>query len=310
MCERTSATNCARIYNSESIGISSGLPLDWPLRFEIDTDGVSDAFYLYSLLMDHHHRGISLQLLHHAFNNADRIRPVLHTQNLCMAGTGQLEWNHACESCTKVFSSDTGLCELHLKSSKSIIIDTGDAIIAVMHSAVTDGVTLGHPCCAVHDCQEALSNNHQMFCNTHQSLQSQCSVEGCVTVVEPGFRTCIQPDHHALEEHYLERGKAMFQLKQRLENLQGPQELSQGPDDEEVVGGIQCDGKPEVGKKKLKAHFGQRHTHNEQLCVASCGIILGRATFYGAEGLCFGTHKMIGVKEVHLITNDLAVRRR
>jgi hypothetical protein len=29
--------------------------------------------------------------------------------------------------------------------------------------------------------------------------------------------------------------------------------------------------------------FGRRRTHNEELCVASCGVILGRATCYGSE---------------------------
>ena len=37
------------------------------------------------------------------------------------------------------------------------------------------------------------------------------------------------------------------------------------------------------GRQGLKAQFGQRHTHNEQLFVASCGIILARETFYNAE---------------------------
>jgi len=56
-------------------------------------------------------------------------------------------------------------------------------------------------------------------------------------------------------------------------------------DDEEVVidsAGV-CDEKPEQGNKSLRARFGRKWTHNEELCVASCGVILGRATFYGSE---------------------------
>jgi hypothetical protein len=37
--------------------------------------------------------------------------------------------------------------------------------------------------------------------------------------------------------------------------------------------------------RKLRAQFGRRHTHNEQLIVALCGMILARETFYGAEGV-------------------------
>jgi hypothetical protein len=44
-----------------------------------------------------------------------------------------------------------------------------------------------------------------------------------------------------------------------------------------------CDGKPDAGNRTIKARFGRARTHNEQLCVGSCGVILGRATFYGSE---------------------------
>jgi hypothetical protein len=44
-----------------------------------------------------------------------------------------------------------------------------------------------------------------------------------------------------------------------------------------------CEGKPETGNRRVRARFGRRRTHNEQLCVASCGVILGRATFFGSE---------------------------
>lgn len=63
------------------------------------------------------------------------------------------------------------------------------------------------------------------------------------------------------------------------------------PDEAEVVvdehGEVldqECSEKPAEGLRKAFARFGRRRTHNEELCVASCGVILGRATFYGAEG--------------------------
>jgi hypothetical protein len=39
------------------------------------------------------------------------------------------------------------------------------------------------------------------------------------------------------------------------------------------------------GKKKIRALFGQKRTHNEQIIVAPCGIILAWETFYGAEAI-------------------------
>ncbi|KAG1853724.1 hypothetical protein DFJ58DRAFT_728119 [Suillus subalutaceus] len=39
------------------------------------------------------------------------------------------------------------------------------------------------------------------------------------------------------------------------------------------------------GRKKFKAVFGCWHTHNEQLIVALCGMIIAQRTFFGAEGV-------------------------
>lgn len=100
----------------------------------------------------------------------------------------------------------------------------------------------------------------------------------------------------------------MFQLKERLRRTHHTQPLAKQPsmqlvsteadeeygdegeegEEEEMVQepdqSNQCLQKPESGLRRITARFGRRRTHNEQLCVSSCGIILGRATFYGAEG--------------------------
>jgi hypothetical protein len=44
-----------------------------------------------------------------------------------------------------------------------------------------------------------------------------------------------------------------------------------------------CADKAASGNRPLRACFGRRRTHNEELCVASCGVILGRVTMYGSE---------------------------
>lgn len=43
--------------------------------------------------------------------------------------------------------------------------------------------------------------------------------------------------------------------------------------------------KSDLGNVKVKARFGRRRTHNEQLVVGCCGIIVGRATMFGAEAI-------------------------
>ncbi len=44
-----------------------------------------------------------------------------------------------------------------------------------------------------------------------------------------------------------------------------------------------CPQKPESGNRKVIARFGRRQTHNEQLMVRPCGMIIARATFFGSE---------------------------
>lgn len=208
-------------------------------------------------------------------------------------------------------------------------------IIGQIRSTVTDGITIGRPCCTVHDFPEPLRHVKKRFCQLHEHLDNICSVMTCTTIAETGFRTCKDPEHRKLEVNYYQQGKAMFQLKHRLERAKISQthdSLSLGhsatarltgdnndellpdliptpdeddkdedmldlgdhnvgesfgmqEDDEEAVvdeEGV-CNGKPDTGNRSVRARFGQRRTHNEELCVGSCGVILGRATFFGSE---------------------------
>lgn len=149
-----------------------------------------------------------------------------------------------------------------------------------------------------------------------------CAAVACNNPIIPGYKTCANRDHRACEEYYRLMGKAMFQLKHRLERTKLSQPTSYIPHDpvelattitedsaEEPLEGlllhdepvtvsndgevepdeatdsdINCPSKPETGNRKVRARFGRKRTHNEELCVASCGVILGRETFFGSEG--------------------------
>jgi hypothetical protein len=139
------------------------------------------------------------------------------------------------------------------------------------------------------------------FCPVHIVEWTQkCAVSNCERKVEAGFRTCNLSEHRKLEDWLNAENKAMFQLRHRLarigalhssdsvsatENLDGGALGSTQHADEfvEVDNHGVCDGKPATGNKPSRAQFGRKRTHNEELCVASCGVILGRATFYGSE---------------------------
>lgn len=165
-----------------------------------------------------------------------------------------------------------------------------------MQAAVCDGDTIGHPCCAVHDCKVPLASHHHRFCPDHSSLNEICAVTTCELPIAAGFRTCADPAHRALEKRYFSRGEAFFQLRSKLKKagvavpsdsvplagdtgLEVDEEVSIEQDDDN------CNAKAEEGNRRLKAYFGRHRTHNDQLWIRTCGIILSRATFYGSEAV-------------------------
>lgn len=106
------------------------------------------------------------------------------------------------------------------------------------------------------------------------------------------------------EEKAKEKGVAMFQLQGQLERLhvshpndfETPASTSKdGLESAEVLEGAEdkrlqeieevCDEKAEEGNVKITARFARCWTHNEQLIIRPCEIILARATCYGSEAI-------------------------
>lgn len=56
-------------------------------------------------------------------------------------------------------------------------------------------------------------------------------------------------------------------------------------DDEDEIEQILDTRKSDLGNQQPKAHFGCRKTHNEQLVVACCGVIVARGMMFGAESI-------------------------
>ncbi|KAF7968972.1 hypothetical protein HWV62_28773 [Athelia sp. TMB] len=284
LCERfthsmatawVSATNNARLYNLEAEGHATPLSRVWNHSVELNAETVWDSFFLNGLLLDFKDRKDTLELDNNTVDHATRLRPAIQARNERMVGPGQELWNHACEVCC---------------ASREI-----DGRVQMLRAVVTDGVTIGHPCCGVHDCKEPLRSQRNRFCPTHWDKNTECAVVGCTNAMSPSHTTCAEPDHRSLETRGVEAHTAMFQLRRRLERLKVYHPEDEGDTIEagealatgEVVE-IEDDNhpnKPESGNRKVRARFGRRRTHNEQLCVTTCGIILGRATMYGSEGV-------------------------
>lgn len=160
-----------------------------------------------------------------------------------------------------------------------------------MHPAVCDGDTIGHPLCRVHDCKIPLSSHNHRFCPDHDHLNKKCAVTECLNGCAVGFHTCDEEEHRALEKAYFKKGKGIFQLRAQLKKAGVAVLVDSVPledihesdsEDDEALG---CNGKHEGGNRRLRAYFGRRRTHNEQLIMRPCGVILSRATFFGSEAI-------------------------
>ncbi|KAK7026326.1 hypothetical protein R3P38DRAFT_3269302 [Favolaschia claudopus] len=298
-----SGTNCARIYNEALSSPHAHIvnnktaftaiyqdtrhftPDDWTVTRFIRKEDTMNGFFLYSLLLHKaEHNGI-LVLPHDEASQRDRLQPALAERNSAMEGTGQECYAHACDLCFHIVENEHGQ-------------------LTKLQAAGCDGNTIGHRSCKVHDCKNPLPNLRHHFCEQHGHLRLKCAVVDCSADHAAGHRTCDRTEHRALETAYFKRGNAMFQLCSRLKkagvsvpnNSVSGLDTSREGEDEEVVfemgpGGPveldpdECEGKPETGNRRMRAIFGGRWTHNEQLIMRPCGVILSRATLFGSEAV-------------------------
>ncbi|KAI0311591.1 hypothetical protein OF83DRAFT_1068546 [Amylostereum chailletii] len=271
-----SATNNARIYKLEHASKIHLFPKHWTTNPELSPEIIWDTFFQFSLLCECDEQvknGSPVNLvMNNSGDQATRLHKKLDKRNKLMVGPGQEYWDHVCDLCCKV------------------------KVIDGKPPVVTDGITIGRPCCSVHDCQGDLPSQQARFCLAHSAKIEECAVDGCTASVEQGYRTCPEEQHRKLEALGDEGHTAMFQLRRRAQRhgvLQPEESILSSSGTDEVLqdngldvdeDGI-CPEKDEAGNTKLRARFSRRRTHGEQLCVATCGVILGRATMYGSEAV-------------------------
>lgn len=171
-----------------------------------------------------------------------------------------------------------------------------------MRVVVIDGVTIGHPCCAVHGCQEKLAKLTNRFCDLHTRNNKLCSIVDCSEPVVEGRLACANESHLQAEERHMlhvqsrvRRPNIETVSQDHPVNDQAPvmsfigEELfdvdNAGHIVKEDAGPTAHPSAPTSGNKRLRGQFGRRRTHNEQLIVAPCGVIVARTTFFGAEAI-------------------------
>ncbi|KAI0311184.1 hypothetical protein OF83DRAFT_1069232 [Amylostereum chailletii] len=222
------------------------------------------GFFLNALLRDRAERGEYLSVPNGGGHDA-RLQYAMELRNNRIIKEGQPAHMHACKVCERSF-----------------------------HAVVTDGISIGHPCCKMHNCTKPLVNNRHHYCIDHQSEATICCINNCRSKARPGHRTCNNNNHAKLEEERKAQDTAFFQLRRHLERAKISQPVNSMPTDEDDNSSGDDDDaddadpgvkKSSNGNRKFKAQFSRRRTHNEQLVVCCCGVIAARGTMFGAESI-------------------------
>ena len=255
-------------------------PDGWAFGFTVSPEHVWDSFLILSLLEDCQRRSCRFTVPHTGTQN-DQFKTAIRERNTRFRLVSQPEARHHCDKCTRFYPD----------------VDSEPKKVWVV---VIDGVTIGFPCCGVHNCHSPLPNNKHRFCANHAATYNNiCAIIHCTNPVAENSLACSDASHQEVERIRHERGQARFQLKERLlrarvahpndavaEELSLPElfDDEEGEEEFEVATpeGSNTNLQP---KKKLRAQFGRKRTHNEQIIVCPCGIIIARETFYGAEGV-------------------------
>lgn len=157
-------------------------------------------------------------------------------------------------------------------------------------------MTIGHPCCSYGVCTTPLASNCDKFCIGHTSDADYCSIAGCTWKVQDKSHLCDVPSHQEAQRIHVEWSQAHFQLKKYLEQAKVAHPCSSDPVEamaevesiDDIVKEVSStDGPQRAPAKsvKLKAHFGCQSTHNEQIFLLPCGLIVGWESFYCAEAV-------------------------
>ncbi|KAF8155005.1 hypothetical protein K438DRAFT_1987232 [Mycena galopus ATCC 62051] len=278
-----SATNCARAYD---IALSEQQERDfaasgWQFGCTLAHEQVWDGFVTLTL-MDYHDRNGTRLEVPHTGAQKDRFTEAMRARNREVISGGQDEIVHCCNKCMRVWMAPDG-------TQRETQLIVGDATTATI---------------------SALSTR----------LSTTSALSSAVMHLWFQGRRRAPTMHTRAEELHYERGKAAFTLRDRLQKHrlahphdktasveeaagddigdEGEEWFEQAEDSSVGIRGkvhpgsigvddsVPCEAaKSDTGNRKYKALFGALRTHNEQILVRPCGVIVSRATFYNAEAV-------------------------
>ncbi|KAG1850679.1 hypothetical protein F4604DRAFT_1661024 [Suillus subluteus] len=231
-----SATNCAHLYNIAQPRCDvhdNDDVIPWQFNSSLTTAKVWDSFTLLALLDDHDQRHVQLQVPHGG-EQKDRYTTVMRERTERIIIHGHEELPHACDGCLRIFNMP-------------------DGTLARTEVVVTDGVTVGRPCCGVPRCKNPLENNRHRFCSVdpdHKKLETTCAVEGCDRPVTRDSKSgkyrkaCDDPVHVKMEGANVEslrsgKSKTQRQKVAKLDNAMSSLDPPQLPADSTMALPIQ-----------------------------------------------------------------------
>lgn len=227
-----------------------------------------------------------------------------------------LEWNalegtthrdHVCSSCVRLVD---------------LANEGQEPKLGYIRAVVTDGVTIGHwRCSATSDqlrdlaeadglpsphgpCTAPLDRVSDRFCREHQKrLGLFCQAQPCLSLAEEGSATCKLQEHVDAYAQFKSRVTSNFALTSMLNrpgsnrpsdptvhqdwntaemvDLKNIQDADEGERSHEAA----REGEDAPKKNGKRVCLSRKKTHNEQLVVSVCGIILARETFFHSESL-------------------------
>ncbi|EGG02774.1 uncharacterized protein MELLADRAFT_90672 [Melampsora larici-populina 98AG31] len=264
-----------------------------------------DGLIIHSLMKHADRRGTHLAVVSSG-NNSMWFDSAIkdHLERLSVEGTTYRD--HYCSSCVRIITQ--------------VDPETGEINYRSIRAVVTDGLTIGHYRCSASSqqlqeiakslghpapegpCTNDLDNINNRFCPEHfVLLGGKCQAQPCPNAAIGNTGTCNDKDHIDAWANFNEKIKSNFSLTSILNrpgsSLRADPTVHLDADTAEfqdLAGLQQADESQRAhkaardgGESKSSGKYllSRMRTHNDQLVVGTCGIVLGRKTFYNAESV-------------------------
>lgn len=169
---RTSATNCAQIYN-ETIGRRDELGRvdSWAGSFKLKTEHVWDAFTILSLLDWHTTRLQERLVVPNTGTQSERFLPAMRARNEHIVYYGQPEWNHACDKCVATSKPGVRMSEDPSRRCLSLLLVQSSHINPSQFLFMTRSLWMGSPLAV-----------HAVLCTTATRISSATAIDSATPI--------------------------------------------------------------------------------------------------------------------------------